>query len=247
MKSNLLKFLIIISIINVIITAKEIKTNKTLSYDSKSANHFLINCKISKIILLPSNDNKININIDYNGPDDTWNNLFFEGVNESPTHFRFDTKIDSKYYKGKEFNLTITFYIPKAITSITLNNNIGDITTDKISLNDLTITNNIGNFYINSKQKIVTIRNNVGNININHQDKNSSVIASTNTGNIELTSLLNDADFKFEATTNIGNITVYNGSQENKIGNKFNKTLKSGKYPIVLSTNVGNIVLKFKE
>lgn len=247
MKSTLLKILSIILICNAIILAKEIKTNKTLSYDSKSANHFLINCKISKIILLPSSDNNINVNIDYSGPDDTWNNLFFEGKNESLTHFRFDTKIDSKYYKGKEFNLTITFYVPKAITALTLNNNIGDIFSDKLSLNDLTITNNIGNFSINSKQKIVTIRNNVGNININHQDKNSSVIASTNTGNIELTGLPNNGNLKFEATTNIGNITVYNGSQENKIGNKFNKTMSEGKYPIVLSTNVGNIVLKFKE
>lgn len=137
--------------------------------------------------------------------------------------------------------------VPNNINNIIISSNIGDIFVEKIN-GEFDISNNVGNITIKNSKSSYNIITNVGEIVVSEASADKSSEFTTNTGDIDV--VFNDITGaeSIKAVTDVGDISLkvpkdssYEAEISEFMGNERTEKNKDGLTKIKLKTGVGDI------
>ena len=124
----------------------------------------------------------------------------------------------------------LDIYVPEGFQNIIIKSDIGNITTENVSINNLSITTDVGNVTID-KVNVINVNSNVGNVVIKEINGTNNSSIKTDVGNVNIDKIIN---LKLAAKSETGSVVIPVIKEELQ-------------FTLNIETNIGNIDINSHE
>lgn len=124
----------------------------------------------------------------------------------------------------------LDIYVPEGFQNIIIKSDIGNITTENVSINNLSITTDVGNVTID-KVNVINVNSNVGNVVIKEINGTNNSSIKTDVGNVNVDKIIN---LKLAAKSETGSVVIPVIKEELQ-------------FTLNIETNIGNIDINSHE
>ena len=124
----------------------------------------------------------------------------------------------------------LDIYVPNEFKNIIIKSDVGNVTTENVSINNLSITTDVGNVTID-KVNVINVNSNVGNVVIKEINGTNNSSIKTEVGNVNVDKIIN---LKLAAKSETGSVVIPVIKEELQ-------------FTLNIETNIGNIDINSHE